>query len=204
MKKCLITATLILAIAAGVYAGNTDPYDDGSKYAYGENVGWFDFNPSQGPGVTIYNGKVTGFVWQENAGWINLSPADYGGVTYDSNRHLSGYAWGENIGWINFAPVVSGDPNHYGVTIDNGGSFSGWAWGENIGWIHFSSAEPVDYGVRACVVGIDDLANFAGQWLMDGRSLAADLNNNTHVDFIDHSIFAQDWLSFCPDGWRLK
>ena len=169
MKKCLITATLILAIAAGVYAGNTDPYDDGSKYAYGENVGWFDFNPSQGPGVTIYNGKVTGFVWQENAGWINLSPADYGGVTYDSNRHLSGYAWGENIGWI-----------------------------------HFSSAEPVDYGVRACVVGIDDLANFAGQWLMDGSGLAADLNKNTHVDFTDHSIFAQDWLSFCPDGWLLK
>ena len=27
-------------------AENIDPYDDGSQYAYGENVGWLNFEPS--------------------------------------------------------------------------------------------------------------------------------------------------------------
>ena len=185
-------------------AGNTDPYNDGSKYAYGENVGWFNFNPSQGPGVIVYSGKLAGYVWQENIGWINLSPASYGGVTYDSNWKLSGYAWGENVGWINFNPTIPGDSNDYGVRIDSNGNFDGYAWGENIGWIHFSSTAPVDYGVSACVVGFYDLYNFTQQWLMDGRGLAADLNYSSHVDFVDYSIFSLNWSDFCPDNWPLK
>jgi hypothetical protein len=200
-----ILAVLILIINP-VQAGNIDPYNNDSKYAYGENVGWFNFDHSQEPKVLVYDGKLTGYIWQENIGWINLAPADpnYGGVTYDSNRHLSGYAWGENVGWINFNPTIPGDSNDYGVSIDSNGNFGGWAWGENIGWIHFSSTVPVDYGVSVCVVGFDDLRNFAEQWLMDGRGLAADLNNSLHVDFVDYSIFALDWSDFCPDNWRLK
>ena len=195
---------LILTLGVVVYADNIDPYNDGSKYAYSENVGWFNFKPTQGTGVLVYGGNVIGYAWQENIGWINLSPAFYGGVTYDLNWNLSGYAWGENIGWINFNPTVPGDPTDYGVSIDDNGNFHGWAWGENIGWIHFNSASPVAYKVRVCVVGADDLRNFAAAWLNNGRGMPADLNGSTHVDFVDYGMFTSNWLDFCPDNWMLK
>jgi hypothetical protein len=198
MKRLSLSMILMTIMSFGIFAGlihaqNIDPYNDGSKYAYGENAGWFNFRPTLGVGVTLRNGNVSGYAWQENIGWINLSPASYGGVTYDSGWNLSGYAWGENVGWIKF------NPNYGGVTIDSAGNFSGWAWGENIGWIHFNSATPVAYKVRACVVSIDDIANLASQWLMNGI-LSADLNHSTHVDFADYSILASDWLDFCPDN----
>jgi len=204
-----IIPVAVLCWAMSVFARNIDPYNDGSKYAYGENVGWFNFKPSQGSGVSVYAGKISGYVWQENIGWINLSPASYGGVTYDSQWNLSGYAWSENLGWINFNPTVPGDTTPYGVVIDSQGNFSGWAWGENIGWIHFGSTTPIVYQVTVCVVSMDDLAHFAQQWLMSSPDsgtgfLAADLNHNNQVDFVDYSIFSSAWRDFCPDGWQLK
>jgi hypothetical protein len=30
------------------------------------------------------------------------------------------------------------------------------------------------------------------------------LNHSSHVDFVDYSILASDWLDFCPDSWPLK
>lgn len=185
----------VLIISAGLtYAENIDPYDDGSQYAYGENVGWLNFEPNQGPGVTVSNSKLTGFVWAENIGWINLSPAIYGGVINNSAGRLSGFAWGENVGWINFNPKVPGDPNHYGVTIDDEGDFSGWAWGENIGWIHFQYTSIVDW---------DDLANFAARWLETGNDLQADLYKDEIVNFADFSVIANIWLDDCPLNWEL-
>ena len=53
------------------------------------------------------SGNLAGYAWGENVGWINFDPNvpgdanDYG-VTIDSEGNFSGYAWGENIGWINF------------------------------------------------------------------------------------------------------
>lgn len=193
--KTYAIALLMLTICAGVYAGNIDPYTDGSQYAYGENVGWFNFKPTHGPGVQISDGAVTGFLWQENIGWINLSPASYGGVTYDSAWQLSGYAWGENVGWINFSPAYGG------VVVDNDGHFNGWAWGENIGWIHFDATQ--SWAVRACVVTLEDLTHFAAAWLQSGNP-PANLNGDRNVDMLDYSMFASYWQDFCPDGWRLK
>ncbi len=183
-------------------AENIDPYEDGSQYAYGENVGWLNFEPNAGDGVQVESDVLTGFVWAENIGWINLSPSTYGGIANDGTGNLSGYAWGENVGWINVNPVVSGDPTDYGVKIDSDGNFSGWAWGENIGWIHLQSTSPVAYGVQACVVTLDDLQNFASYWL--GTNSAADLDPTGSVDMADYSIFASYWQDFCPDGWQLK
>lgn len=148
MKKSFLRRTMI-AFILGVsvlfciaqYVENIDPHDDNSQYAYGENIGWLNFEPSEGPGVTVTDTEVTGFVWAENIGWINLSPTTYGGVTNDGSGNLGGYAWGENIGWINFNPTGGG------VTIDNEGDFDGWAWGENIGWIHFQNLS-VPYKVQ--------------------------------------------------------
>ncbi|MDL2122046.1 MAG: hypothetical protein LWX51_02960, partial [Deltaproteobacteria bacterium] len=123
------------------YPGNIDPNNDGSQYAYAENVGWINFKPSFGPGVTMTDSAVTGYAWGENIGWINLSPTK-GGVVNDGAGNLSGYAWGENVGWINFAPTTGG------VTIDVQGNFDGWAWGENIGWIHFQNPSSPSYIVK--------------------------------------------------------
>ncbi len=38
---------LLLGTVSVGFSGNIDPYEDGSQYAYGENVGWlnFEFNP---------------------------------------------------------------------------------------------------------------------------------------------------------------
>jgi hypothetical protein len=86
------------------------------KYAWGENIGWVNFNPTHG-NVDVSDTKITGYAWSENYGWINLAPTN-GGVLNDGNGNLSGYAWGENLGWIDFSNVKI-DPNT--------GEFSGYA-----------------------------------------------------------------------------
>jgi hypothetical protein len=198
--KITLKGCMILLSAAACFAGNIDPGNADRQYAYGENIGWVNFQPLYA-GATVSSEKLTGFVWSENIGWINLSPASYGGVFNDGHGNLSGYAWGENVGWINFDPQFAG--THYGVKIDAAGSFTGYAWGENIGWINFNNADLFANGVKVCVVNYTDLKNFADQWLMDGRGLAADLNYSLHVDFIDFSIFALNWFDYCPDNWNL-
>ena len=200
LKRIQLTISVftILIFISILSAENIDPYENNSQYAYGENVGWLNFEPAEGPGVHVAESELTGFVWAENIGWINLSPASYGGVLNDGAGNLSGYAWGENVGWINFAPTNGG------VTIDSDGNFGGWAWGENIGWINFNSAQLYGYNVKVCVVGFDDLAEFCGQWLYTGSGLTADLYSDMEVNFKDYCIFASSWLSYCPDGWQLK
>lgn len=131
------------------YPGNIDTENKNFHYAYGENVGWINFKPSFGPGVTVTDSAVIGYAYGENIGWINLSCANNNscgdvnyGVVNDGDGNLSGHAWCENTGWINFAPDGAG------VKIDPGtGEFSGLAWAENIGWIKFRSNGPVTYGV---------------------------------------------------------
>lgn len=181
---------LVLSLACCVCAENIDPYNTGAQFAWGENVGWLNFEPSYGGGVQVSADKVEGFVWAENIGWINLSPAAYGGVTNDGSGNLSGFAWGENVGWINFAPVVPNNPTDYGVKIDGEGRFNGWAWGENIGWISFDAAQA--WNAQACVVTIEDLASFAVNWLAIGPQ---------GVDLADYGTLADHWLDFCPDAW---
>jgi hypothetical protein len=146
VKFRILTYLLLMVFSAfleirNVSAENIDPNNQGLKYAYGENVGWINFKPSQGPGVTVTPSAVTGYAWGENIGWINLSPAN-GGVLNNGAGNLSGYAWGENVGWINFAPTGGG------VQIDSQGFFIGKAWGENIGWISFNSTGAIPFGVR--------------------------------------------------------
>jgi len=144
LHQALSLAIVALVLDLGgsaAWAGNIDPASDGSQYAWGENVGWINFQPFSGPGVTVTDSTLTGFAWGENIGWINLSPASGGGVANDGLGHLSGSAWGENTGWINFAPTGSG------VFISACGEFNGRAWGENIGWISFRSNGPAPYRV---------------------------------------------------------
>jgi len=125
---------LTLAVAAPADAANIQP----NSFAWAENIGWINFTPSSGPGVTVGNTRITGFAWSENFGWVNFQPSS-GGVANNGAGVLSGFAWGENTGWVNFMPAGAG-----GVTISTAtGQFSGFAWGENVGWINFSVPSPV-------------------------------------------------------------
>lgn len=212
IKIPAIIVVLVPILASVSIAENIDPYNDDSQYAYGENVGWFNFEPNTGNGVQVASDKLTGFVWAENIGWISMSCENTSscgtvsfGVTNDGSGNLSGYAWAENVGWISFScdNTSSCGTVNYGVTIDGDGNFDGWAWAENIGWIHLSSISPVSYKVQACVVTLDDLKNFAYYWL-DSGSVPANLDTIGDVDNIDFAIFASYWQDFCPDGWGLK
>jgi len=202
--KLGVLAIVVLCTASGL-AENIDPYENAAQYAYADNAGWLNFEPAIGPGVTVSTDGLTGFIWAENMGWISLSCQNTGtcsavsyGVTGGASGYLQGYAWAENIGWINFAPQSGG------VTIDANGEFHGWAWGENIGWIHLRSVNPMPYGVQACVVQFEDLANLADAWLESSAWLEANLDAQGPVDFADYGILASYWHDYCPDGWRLK
>jgi hypothetical protein len=153
---------MIAATASLVAAEDIDPVGNNSQYAWGENVGWINAEPSGqgGPGINVLQTRLTGYMWGENIGWINLhclnnntcGTAQYG-VTNDFGK-LGGYAWGENVGWISFCDqdtpgVCKTAGSTYRVTINlTDGVFSGFAWGENIGWISFSDDAPVAYKVQ--------------------------------------------------------
>ena len=154
-----VTVMAVLKIQP-VFAENIDPDDDGSQYAYGENIGWLNVEPlgDGGPGVQVEDSKLTGHIWAENIGWMSLScentsscaSVNYG-VVNDGNGNLSGYAWAENVGWISFSCDNTGNCGtvDYGVTIDSTtGVFSGKAWAENIGWVSFDSKQSTTFGVK--------------------------------------------------------
>ena len=141
-----LIAGILLCLVGVAYAANINSTN---KWAWGGNVGWLNFAPTHGGGVTVYSDHLEGYAWGENIGWIKLgthtggSPHTYAndaantyGVNNDGSGNLSGYAWGTNVGWINF------NPTHSQVTIDGDGKFDGYAWGENVGWIHFQNADP--------------------------------------------------------------
>ena len=55
-----------------------------------------------------------------------------------------------------------------------------------------------------CFVDLDDWANFAGQWLLEGPDLPADIAlDDEIVDTNDLLGFAEVFLSICPGGWEL-
>lgn len=208
----VISIICLLMFCISLQAENIDPYENGSQYAYGENVGWLNFEPNTDDGVQVAFNKLIGFIWAENIGWISMScentascsTVNYG-VTNDGDGNLSGYAWAENVGWVSFScdNTSSCGTVDYGVTIDANGNFDGYAWSENIGWIHLASTSPVPYKVQACVVTMHDLQNFASYWL-DPGAVAGNLDNTDNVNNADFAVFAKYWQDFCPDGWRLK
>ncbi len=209
-----IVCLFMLSVASPVLAENIDPYEDGSQYSYGENIGWVNFEylipeSMEAGGATVNDQNLSAYIWAENIGWINLSPV-YGGVSNDGTGMLTGFAWGENVGWINFNPQVPGDDTDYGVTIDHEGNFDGWAWGENIGWIHLRSAGPLIYykvqtsWITSCVIDLDDFQRFVQDWLDSDGQFPGDLNGDGSVNLNDYVVIAELWMEMCPPGWKLK
>ena len=66
--------------AAGISASD--------KWAWSNQGGWINFNPSNG-NVDVTDSSITGHIWSPNFGWINLQPSN-GGVTNACDGHLSG------------------------------------------------------------------------------------------------------------------
>ena len=71
----VVAAALLGAVVSVVAAETIDPVNDNSQFAWGENVGWINAEPSGngGPGVTVSGTKLTGYMYGENIGWINLN-----------------------------------------------------------------------------------------------------------------------------------
>ncbi len=72
---------------------------------------------------------ITGYAWSDNIGWIQFNPS-FGGVNYaTSSGQLSGYAWSDNIGWIKFNGLSadSGVGGTGPVASTSTGLISGWA-----------------------------------------------------------------------------
>jgi hypothetical protein len=193
-----------------LYAENIDPCDDGSQYAYGQNIGWLNFEPSQGPGVTVSTARLAGYVWVANIGWVSLScsntdscgTVDYG-VANDGAGNLSGYGWSANAGWISFSCEDTGScaSVDYGVTIDSNGVFDGWAYGQNIGWIHFQSVSPVAYRVKARVIGLLLLTPNGGQELIDNTVYQITWQTTGMIDdvVVEYSTNnGDDWTEVSP------
>ncbi len=139
--KFFILAIVFLLLPFFVLASSTNgTIDATNKYAWSENVGWWNFGTSQG-NITVTDSALSGYAWGENIGWVSLNCANDSScstvnykVTNDGEGNLSGYAWSENAGWINFNPVYGG------VSINTSGDFSGYAWGENVGWLVLNCA----------------------------------------------------------------
>jgi hypothetical protein len=148
----------LLAAGSAAAAENIDPVGDGHQYAWGENVGWINAEPSEngGNGVEVTDFKLNGWLWGENIGWVSLTCDNTSacgvtpfGVANDGSGHLSGLAWSENTGWVDFAPTTCLPDPTCGVKIDPvTGYFSGRAWDENVGWISFSSGAPETWTAR--------------------------------------------------------
>jgi hypothetical protein len=153
----VLVMTGSLFVGGGFNAENVDPDADGSRYAWSENAGWINAEPSGngGPGLQVSDFAITGWMWGENLGWISLScqntgscgTADYG-IANDGHGVLTGYAWSENAGWIDFAPSTGG------ATVDVAtGELGGFVWSENLGWIGLSCSDTgscgtTDYGIK--------------------------------------------------------
>ena len=200
-KRFLAAGTIVIFFSVLIvfcskgYAENIDPDNDGSKYAYGENVGWFNAKPlgNGGPGVEVEDTRLTGYIWTENVGWVSLSCENTNscssiayGVINDGSGILAGYGWSENAGWISFSCENANgcDSANYGVTIDpSTGEFAGYAWGENIGWISFRSTGPVTYGVTTSWVAYLDICkcDFEPDGDVDGDDLAEYINDDRGI-----------------------
>ena len=168
IRSLLITPliTLLVLGLVNVVNASTGYVDPSNKWAWGTNIGWINFSPTNG-GVEVYNDHLEGYVWAENIGWIRLGTYDGGGShtyandasgTYGINNdglgNLSGYAWSTNTGWINFKPTYGG------VTVDpSTGEFNGYAWGENVGWISFKGGSG---GTAYHVVNVPSLKVMSG------------------------------------------
>lgn len=159
----LVALAVCLAMvgAPATRAETIDPNDNNRQFAWAENAGWVNAEPlgDGGPGMSIFEHTVRGWLWSETVGWINLSCRNLGGcqavgfgVTHDGAGGLGGWAWSENAGWISFwcGNTTSCGTASYRVRVNlANGNLTGWAWSENLGWISVTCANTASCGTVA-------------------------------------------------------
>lgn len=191
MKHFFLSGTLLLGVLGA--EGDSTVHPD-AAFAWGGNVGEFNWRPSLADGVVTGEYVCSGLIWAANAGWINLgdgAPAD--GIRYRNDDgtdfgvnlladgSLRGLAWGANIGWINFEAV--GDPRINFAT----GALTGHVWGVGVGWVSFAAAP--DHGVATTVIAAgrdSDADGLTDAWELfhTGDLLTLTLNGDADDDGI--------------------
>lgn len=177
----MAVALLGLSLSAAVVAEDVDPADSGRQYMYAENAGWINAEPggNGGPGLSLVDSFVSGWLWSENVGWISLSCSNTGtcaqtnfGVRVNSLDvsqqlyELDGYGWSENAGWISFSCANTdscGTVAYRAQLSAQSGALNGYAWSENLGWISFSCATTGSCG--SVNYGLDVMAGLASDGL---------------------------------------
>src|SRR4029434_8427813 len=68
--RTLVLGFILASIVDIAWAENIDPADDTSQYAWAENIGWLNAEPSGdgGPGVQVGDSQLSGWMWGENMG----------------------------------------------------------------------------------------------------------------------------------------
>src|SRR3989344_7501382 len=88
----------------GTSNGNVHVTDSAlSGYALSETVGWINLEDVVNDG----QGNLSGLAWGENVGYIKFNPTNGGGII-NSSGEFTGSALGENIGWVNFCGGYKG------------------------------------------------------------------------------------------------
>jgi len=57
------------------------------------------------------------------------------------------------------------------------------------------------FNPESCIVNLNDIANFADDWLENDVNCEANLDKKDRVNLHDYSIFADYWQKQCPNGW---
>jgi hypothetical protein len=57
------------------YGINVMPDGTLRGYAWGQNIGWINFETVGNPRISLSTGTLTGYAWSSNLGWINLNTA---------------------------------------------------------------------------------------------------------------------------------
>ena len=76
-----LTVSLESTVAA---AETIDPNNDGSQFAWSDNGGWINFEPSLGPGVTVTSPTLTGWISLSCQGTGTCGQVNYGVTNYRS------------------------------------------------------------------------------------------------------------------------
>ena len=201
MKAAFLSGAFFALCAAISLADST--VDPAAAFAWGGNVGEFNWRPSLADGVVTGEYVCSGKVWSANAGWINLgsgTPANGiryqnidgadSGVNLLADGSLRGLAWGANIGWVNFE--ATGNPRIDFTT----GILSGYAWAANAGWLTLDDGGSQFVATTQIAPGADaDADGITDAWELEhaGNLTTLTLNGDADGDGIpDVAEYAAD------------
>ncbi len=216
LRNTTIAATLLLPVAAATAQSDVRP---DHKFAWGENVGWFNWRDAGDPGASegarVCCTCLGGYVWGENTGWLhlgdgepadgvhytNLDGADWGVNLDRATGLLSGMGWAENVGWVNFSGGALADPPRPARLDLDTYRLRGYAWGENIGWINLDDDErfvafycPADFN-RDLAIDTRDVLAFLNAW--NAGDPRCDYDCNGVIDTRDVLAFLNRWSGGC-------